>query len=150
MNQDQEQDLITKVAKHLTGEQVKVRFRVPVVGELGQVYQALPGGVVVLDVNPEVNLIKRWGTLLHELAHIKLKHHLYTTTSHQASPGSGGDRTQDQRDQWKVSPLEQSADSLAQRWKEHAERRGVYYLNSDLSLTPIQALLYSLLEWKEG
>ena len=149
MNADQEQDLITKVAKHLTGETVKVRFRVPVVGELGQVYQA-SGGVVVLDVNPEVNLNKRWGTLLHELAHIRLKHHLYTTTSHQASPGSGGNRTQKEKEQWKVNPLEKAADSLAQRWREHAERRGNHYYNLDISMTPVQALLYSLLEWKEG
>ena len=94
------EELIESVASHLTGVPVQVRFREPVsAGAGGQVYQA-SGGVVFLDVHPELNLEEKWETLLHELAHVRLKHHLYTTTSHQASPGSVA-RTKKEKEQCK-------------------------------------------------
>jgi hypothetical protein len=144
------EELIRRVASHLSGVPVVVRFREPAVqGASGQVYQA-SGGVVVVDVNPNLNQNDRWKVFLHEIAHLHLKHYQLTSTSHQAGSGSV-ERKQADREGWNQSEPEQQAEHLAEQWNQYAMKRGNFHLNRNLSLSPVQAMLKALLEWtKEG
>jgi hypothetical protein len=137
-------ELILQVARHLTGVRVVIRWKEPEdVNALGQVYRG-EGGTAYLDVCDYLSLETKWDIFLHELAHIKLGHHLLSSPGSYKSPAGSSKRTPDERSRWSGSSYENDANMLAKRWNEYAEYHGREYPGY---LTGIQQRLNALLHY---
>lgn len=142
-------ELILKVARHLTGVKCVIRWQNPVTSNaVGEVYQGEDGSAIV-DVGNVTSQETKWGILLHELAHVKLRHHLMTAKGSGQKPSRSKTQGTSERKAWSGSTPEQQAKELAEKWEEYADRNCRKFLVYT-GTTLIEAKLKALLEWKEG
>lgn len=139
--------LIQRAANHLAGEPVIIRWRDPAAeGALGQAHKTATGAAVV-DIANLTSVETTFRVLLHELAHIRLGHAVYTGAV--TKPPASIPRNEPRRAAWRVDTRETAANELAARWLAYAEKQGGQILNNHLEASPLECYLRALLTWRE-
>lgn len=137
--------LINRVARHLAGRPVTIRWRWPAAEHaMGQCYRTAEGQIVI-DIAPVAGLEAKWNILLHELAHARLGHAISTGVELKA-PGSVS-RDVNQRAAWRTDPRELAANELAGRWDSYAEKNA--WKQSCFLANTLAARLRALLFWRD-
>ncbi len=135
--------LVGRVAEHLAGRPVSVRYRRPHIhGAVGLAMKTNAGAVI--DVDPWQPFADQYGVFLHEVAHIKSSYAIMPDESSMVHlpPGStrfistAAEAEHDRQNHF----IESQADQLAGKWLGYADRNAVYFRGDWLS-TRLQALL---------
>lgn len=115
--------LSEKVARHLAGRPVTVRFRRPYLrGYDGMAYNDRKRGAVV-DVSPELSEADALRLFLHEVAHIKTDWAEMAPSSLADKPPASVEPSRRFVQNHKVDPSEPAADKQAREWLEWAEKK---------------------------
>ncbi len=135
-------ELTDRVAQHLAGAPVKLRWQNPVTrNALAESYKTTGG--YVIDIAYVSDVETRFKLYLHECAHCRLGHPTGLVSGNQA-PGSVK-RTEAQRAEWREDPREAAANELADAWKEYAAMNAWRY---PVVTYGIEAHLKALLTWQ--
>lgn len=141
---DRLNELTQAAANHLAGQPVIIRWRYPAAeAAAGQCYKTASGQVVI-DIAPFDSAEKKYGIFLHELAHARLGHAVYTGAV--TKPPASIPRSDPQRAAWREDPREKAANELAAKWVKYGEKNAWRYMPE---LPPLEANLRALLDWRE-
>jgi hypothetical protein len=140
--------LVTKVARHLSGRDVTIRFRAPYIDCANGICMRV-GAKAVIDVLPGRGIQAEVMTLLHECAHAYLDLDIMADESEHVNyaPASCVFASKSAEVQQKIinQPLEDRATNQVRQWLEYAEANYREYLKRD----PVEARLQALLHWMD-
>jgi hypothetical protein len=137
--------LTQRVANHLAGQPVQVRWQQPEVETaLGQTYKTASG--MVIDINDRLELAAKFRVYLHELAHCRLDADWIPVTTGEIQTRSVT-RSPSQRAAWRADPHELRANALAAEWESYAEKNAYKYWRIGRE-DPMTLKLYALLNWR--
>jgi hypothetical protein len=134
----------TKVAEHLCGRPVMVRFRRPRVRNYVGCPYKTEDGQAIIDLDRERAGYLALKVFLHECAHIRLHFEAFSPgDSYRAPSGSDALSPLVTVATYRKQPRETEADRLAERWLKAARAGAGRFLRSglDASLWPLMALL---------
>jgi len=144
MTDDTTLNLLTAVARRLTGKQIKIRDREPATkGLLGEIHRDLEG-VLIVDISPAITSDeKRLRVFLHELAHAK--HHNYLRSDYYKAAPNSQPRPQLTASDWRQ---EDTAEKQAAEWLEWGRNKARELIPQIYKIAPIDAILISLLAYR--
>jgi hypothetical protein len=137
--------LTQKVADHLAGRPVKIRWEDPPASNaVGQVVKTKNGDLIVY-IGYLADLKSRYKVYLHELAHCRLDYGWMPATSDHKRPAGSVKRSEAERQDWREDPREKRAQALADEWRDYAERNACKYFSGYQSA--MECRLRALLDW---
>jgi len=140
-------DLTQRVADHLAGRPVKIRWQnPPSASAVGQVVKTQNGDLIVY-ISYLTGLESRYKVYLHELAHCRLDYGWMPASNDHERPAGSVARSQAARQAWRQDPREKRAQALADEWQQYAERNAYKYHTGYQS--GMECRLKSLLDWSE-
>jgi hypothetical protein len=140
-------ELTQKVANHLAGRPVKIRWQeTPGEGGIGQTVKT-PDGKFILYVADYGGVKTKLRTLLHECSHARNDHDWIPVSSEHQAPGSSK-RTPGDWARWQANPREERAQRFEKMWFKYAEKNAYKFMNITGADYYMKRLLSALLDWR--